>query len=130
MTRYVALGNGTVLVCLDRNYRIRDFYYPYVGQENHVSGKQHMTGVWTEEGFSWVSKDDWDLSIKYKEDTLVSDVLAVNHKLRVELRINETVHPDSNILIRKAELKNTSDKSRKLKLYFSQNFHIIYIAFY
>ena len=45
MTRHIALGNGNMLVSIDKNYRIRDFFYPYVGQENHVSGNEHRTGV-------------------------------------------------------------------------------------
>ncbi|MCH8908421.1 MAG: hypothetical protein IH840_15145 [Candidatus Heimdallarchaeota archaeon] len=41
MARHFVFGNGNILVCQDENAQIRDFYYPYVGQENHVSGKEH-----------------------------------------------------------------------------------------
>jgi oligosaccharide amylase len=124
MTRHVVLGNGNILVCLDKNYRIRDFFYPYVGQENHVSGNQHRIGVWVNGKFSWVSKDDWDLSIKYKEDTLVSDVNAYSDKLKVKLTINETVHYEKNILIRKVSVENLTENKREIRVFFSQHFHI------
>ena len=124
MTRHIALGNGNILVCLDKNYRIRDFFYPYVGQENHVSGNQHRIGVWVDGNFSWVSKKDWDLSIKYKEDTLVSDVHACSDKLGVRLTINETVHYEKNILIRKVNVENLCECKREIRVFFSQHFHI------
>ena len=124
MTRYIALGNGNILVCIDKNYRIRDFFFPYVGQENHVSGKEHKIGVFVDGKFSWISKDNWNLSIKYEEDTLVTNTIAENNYLEIKLTINETVHPDKNILIRKVKVENLSEKKRKIKVFFSQSFHI------
>ena len=91
MTRPIILGNGNMLVCLDKNANIRDFYYPYVGQENHVSGNRHRIGIWVDSKFSWISKSDWNLLIKYKKDTLVSEIIAINKKLGIELTINDEV---------------------------------------
>ncbi|MBP1740385.1 MAG: glycosyl hydrolase, glucoamylase [Deltaproteobacteria bacterium] len=54
MPRDIPVGNGKLLVCFDRNYRIRDLYYPHVGQENHVSGNVFRFGVSAGGRFSWV----------------------------------------------------------------------------
>lgn len=124
MTRHIALGNGDLLVSIDKNYRIRDFFYPYVGQENHVSGKHHLIGVWIDGTMSWVSKKDWDLQIRYKQDTLVTDVIATNNSLKVNLNINETVYPEKNILMRKVNIQNLDNKKRTIKIFFSQQFQI------
>ncbi|MBI2451790.1 glycoside hydrolase family 15 protein [Candidatus Pacearchaeota archaeon] len=109
---------------MDKNARIRDFYYPYVGQENHVSGNVHRVGVWVEDEFSWVSLEEWKLDIKYKKDTLVSHVRATSEELNVELLITEAVHPEKNIFIRKIEVKNKEKKKREIKIFFGQQFNI------
>ncbi|MEM0914987.1 MAG: glycoside hydrolase family 15 protein [Planctomycetota bacterium] len=48
MPRDIPVGNGSLLVCFDDHYRIRDLYYPHVGQENHVGGSVCRFGVWGE----------------------------------------------------------------------------------
>ena len=35
MPKDIPVGNGNLLVTFDLHYRIRDVYYPWVGQENH-----------------------------------------------------------------------------------------------
>ena len=44
MPRDIPVGNGKLLVCFDKNYRIRDLYYPHVGQENHVRAMSSTSG--------------------------------------------------------------------------------------
>ncbi|MCH7850420.1 MAG: glycoside hydrolase family 15 protein [Nanoarchaeota archaeon] len=124
MTRPIILGNGNMLVCLDKHNRIRDFYYPYVGQENHVSSKRHMTGVYVDGKFSWLSEDNWDLSIKYRGQTMVSEVTAHNSELQIGLTINETVHPEKNVLLRRVNIENRGENKRDIKLFFSSHFVI------
>jgi len=113
-----------MLVCIDKNARIRDFYYPYVGQENHVASNMHRIGVWVEGNFSWVSKDDWHLEMSYKKDVLVSETKAVNEKLGVELIINETVHCEKDIFLREVRVINRAKHSREIKVFFNQHFQI------
>lgn len=124
MTRPIILGNGNMLACFDKNARIRDFYYPYVGQENHVTSNHHRTGIFVDGKFSWIEVGAWDLSINYKKDTLVSEVIAFSKDLEVELKINEAIHPEKNILVRRVFLTNKSSKKREIKIFFSQRFHI------
>jgi GH15 family glucan-1,4-alpha-glucosidase len=53
MPRDIPVGNGNLLVCFDQEYRIRDLYFPHVGQENHLSGQFCRFGVWAGGRFSW-----------------------------------------------------------------------------
>ncbi|MDA3836701.1 MAG: glycoside hydrolase family 15 protein [Nanoarchaeota archaeon] len=124
MTRKVILGNGNMLICFDKNARIRDFYYPYVGQENHVSGNIHRTGIWVDGQFEWVNENDWELLMKYQKDSLVSEIFAYNPRLEVELIINEAVHPTENVFVRHVKVINKSSKKREIRLFFSQRFDI------
>jgi len=58
MPRDIPVSNGKLLVCFDSAYRIRDLYFPHVGQENHLSGNESLFGIWVNEQFSWIH-DDW-----------------------------------------------------------------------
>ncbi len=124
MTRYFVLGNGNVLVCLDGKGLLRDFYYPYVGQENHVNGSIHKFGIWVDSHFSWFDSDDWERTLTYKKEMLVSDIVGKNRSLNIELQINDTVHHTRNVYLRKVMVKNTSDHKREVRLFFHQHFAI------
>ena len=78
--------NGSMLVTFDREYQIRDIYYPYVGKENHTIGHPNRMGVWVDGQLSWMG-GEWQKTLKYKEDTLVTDVKARNDRLKIELQI-------------------------------------------
>lgn len=124
MTRPVILGNGNMLVCIDKNAQIRDFYYPHVGQENHVSGHHHRMGIWVNGKFSWVTRQNWELKIGYVKDTLVSEITANNSHLGIKIAINEAVHPHKNIFLRRVHVTNESSKKREIRVFFSQHFQI------
>jgi len=124
LVRSLVLGNGKILICIDNGAQIRDFYYPHVGQENHVSGNAHKIGVWTDNKFSWLSDSLWNKELKYKKDALVSDIKAINNRENIQLLINEAVHYQKNIFIRKIKIKNECDRERDIKIFINQHFHI------
>ena len=57
MPRDLPLGNGSLLVAFDRNYQIRDLYWPHVGQENHALGHAFRFGVWAEDKLRWLDDE-------------------------------------------------------------------------
>ena len=119
MVRHIALGNGSLLVNLDESLRVRDIYFPYAGQENHVLGKAHRIGVHAD-GFSWLN--EWETDPRYKEDTIVTESTAVNEMEDLELVSNSCVHCDKNVFLREFELKNSRDSSREVEIFFQQRF--------
>jgi glucoamylase len=122
MPREIVIGNGSLSVALDKKMRIRDLFYPHVGLENHVSSHMFRTGIWVD-GFSWVG-DDWDISMKYLPETLVSNCTATNPKLGIELEVNDAVHSFFDLYLKKIAVKNSVDKKREVKVFFSHDFHI------
>ena len=67
--RDIPVGNGSLLVNFDEAYRIRDIYFPHVGQENHTEGEPSRFGVWADGQFSWVDGAAWERTLKYRCDT-------------------------------------------------------------
>lgn len=124
MARHFVLGNGNILVGLDKHARIRDFYYPFVGQENHVAGRIHRFGTWADKTFYWFESPKWEKTLSYKKNSLVTQVHAKNSKLGLELEINDCVHFERNVYLRKLTVKNIREQKQQVKLFFHQNFQL------
>ncbi len=124
MVRHFVLGNGNILVGLDSNGHLRDFYFPFVGQENHVGGRIHKMGIWADGEFSWFDSKDWKKDLSYKKEVLVSHITSVNERLGLEVEMNCAVCHNKDIYIRKLTVRNTSSKKREIRLFFHQHFVI------
>ncbi|MEK7180447.1 MAG: glycoside hydrolase family 15 protein [Patescibacteria group bacterium] len=130
MPKSLVLGNGNILVSLDSRGQVRDFYFPYVGLDNHApSGCVHRMGVWVDGQFSWFTNNDWNISVDYKKETMVSEIRAVNDRLELSIFFNDIVYNESNIFIRKITVHNKHHSSRTVKLYINQQFQISHSSF-
>jgi GH15 family glucan-1,4-alpha-glucosidase len=123
MPRDIPVGNGSMLVTFDREYQIRDIYYPYVGKENHTIGHPCRMGIWVDGEFSWMG-GEWQKTLKYKEDTLVTDVKARNDRLKIELQMYDTVDFHLNIFVKEIVVRNLEGRDREIRLFFNHDFHI------
>lgn len=124
MPRPLVLGNGNLLVALDRELTIRDFYWPYVGLHNHLSGHRVRLGIWVDGHFSWLSDAAWERTLRYEESTLVTAATAENRELGLTLTLNDCVLHREDILLRRFRLRNHVDAARELRLFLSHDFHI------
>lgn len=121
MPRHLVIGNGKFLINLDRQTYIRDLYYPYVGQLNHVGGYQCRIGLWVDGAFSWLSDPDWNIELSYAEDSLVTEVKASHYHLGITLLINDGVHQRENIYLKRVQVHNHWDKVREVRMFFNQD---------
>ncbi|MEA2056558.1 MAG: glycoside hydrolase family 15 protein [Patescibacteria group bacterium] len=124
MARALILGNGQSLVSLDEFGFIRDFHYPFVGLENHVSGNKHRIGIRINGQFSWLDDNSWNINIGYKPETMVGHLVCKNEKLGVSLVMEDIVYNEDNIFIRQVDIYNQGDETIKAELYFNQVFMI------
>ena len=125
MPRTLTLGNGNILVAIDKYAQVRDFYFPHVGLENHVGGHfAHRIGVWVDGKISWTSEKDWDVHIECEDEALAGKTFAQNPSLGVELSLLDTVYNEKNIFLRKVILRNAGDTNREFKLFFGQEFEL------
>lgn len=124
MPRHYAIGNGTMLINLDRYTRIRDLYYPYVGQLNHVGGYPCRIGVWADGDFVWIDEDNWRWTQGYAPDSLVTRVTAAHETLGLTLEINDGVHQRDNIYLKRIRVVNRLEREREIRLFFTQDLSI------
>ena len=125
MPKSLTLGNGNILVGFDHYGRVRDFYYPYVGLENHIGNPLvHRIGIYVSGKLSWISDGSWEVTTNCADETLASSIYAHNRSLGVELAFCDVVYNEKNILIRKITVTNKSADDREIKLFFNHEFQI------
>ena len=118
MARSLILGNGNVLVGLDRFGQVRDFYFHYVGLENHLSHNMvHRIGVWVDGRFAWLGDASWQIEVSCEDDTLAGVIVAVNKDLQVKLEFNDVVYNEKNLFIRHIAVTNQADRERRVKVF-------------
>ncbi|TVM03691.1 MAG: glycoside hydrolase family 15 [Candidatus Brocadia sp. WS118] len=123
MPRDIPIGNGSLLITFDKDYRIRDIYFPNIGMENHTEGHPFRFGVWVDGYFSWMG-NEWEKKLQYQEDALVTDVRAENASMGISLQMHDAVDFYLNVYIRQITVKNLLDKEREVRLFLNHDFHI------
>ncbi len=121
MVRHLSLGNGSLLVNLDDSLRLRDLYFPYAGQENHLQGRKQRIGVHAN-GFSWI--ENWDTNPEYKQDTILGESTARNEIEGLEMNFRDTVDCEKNVFLREIEIRNEEDYDREVEVFFHQDFDL------
>lgn len=126
MPRSLVLGNGALLATFDEFLQLRDFYYPYVGEEDHTTyGKFHRIGFLVEgKGFSWINDATWKITPGYAESSLVSTSMLVSEKLQIEIQSEDFVDPMKNILLRSFRIRTLDGQERKVQCFFHHDFYI------
>ena len=126
MPRSITLGNGHMLIGLDERAQVRDWYFPFVGLENHVGvGHVHRLGVFADGRLSWLEDPSWRITLDYEKETSAGKVSAVNDSLGIELSLSDAVYNERNIFLRAATLNNLrAGTTREVKLFFAHQFEL------
>lgn len=121
MSRDLAIGNGSILIAFDRDAILREFYFPYVGQENHTKGERFRFGIWLDGDFRWIP-NGFEVERHYLDDTLVTDVLF--RGMGVKIRVNDLVDYEKNLYLKKISVENELDYQREARLFLAHDFHL------
>ncbi|EKD62293.1 MAG: glucoamylase [uncultured bacterium] len=125
MPKSLILGNGTIFVGFDKFGQLRDFYFHYVGLENHVGPPLvHKIGIFVDGEFSWLDDPIWQVNVDCELETQAGKIRARAPELKLEIVFSDIVYNEKNILIRKVIVKNLADRARQIKLFFNQQFEI------
>ncbi len=126
MARPIILSNGELHVGLNRYGVVHDFYYPYVGFENHSagSGLRHKVGVYVDGKVTWTDDDSWTFDFHYPHTALIGYTIAKNEKIGVMLEFEDVVDTEMSVFIRNIHVVNQRKDAREIKLYMHQAFAI------
>ena len=124
MAKSLILANGNILVGLNSSGFVSDFFYPYVGVENHVRGEAHRIGVWQRGRISWLDSGEWNIEIDLDNDTFVGKMKCFNKNTNLELLFTSVVYNEKNVFLREIEIINHGEHTEEIKLFFHQIFSI------
>lgn len=126
MARPIVLSNGELHVGLNNYGVVHDFYYPYVGFENHAAGPalRHKLGVYVDGKLSWTDDGSWTFDFHYPHTALIGHTMARNEKLGILLEIDDTVDADMSVFMRNLHVINTADHPREVRVFTYQAFAI------
>lgn len=127
MARPIVLSNGELHVGLNNYGLVHDFYYPYVGLENHSAGKstRHRVGVWVDGKLSWLDdNNEWQFKFRYPHAALVGHTIARNDKLGVVIEIDDFVDAEISAFMRNIHVVNLKEEAREIRLFMHQAFVI------
>ena len=117
MVRDLPIGNGNLLINFDRNYGLRDIYWPYVGQDNHTRGDLSRFGVWVDGAFAWLEGEGWNRTLTYANESLVTDVTCRHTGLGVELHFADCIDFDRDLFLRQIDVRNLTSASREVRCF-------------
>jgi len=123
MPRDLPLTNGRFYVNFDRQYCIRDIYYPCCARENHSAGHKFRFGLWVDGTFSWMGPD-WEPRLDYSWESLLTHVVAENPGAGIRLHFSDAIDFIEDIYIKRIEIFNLLPVKRDVRLFFHQDFHI------
>ncbi|MBQ68786.1 hypothetical protein CL689_01855 [Candidatus Saccharibacteria bacterium] len=126
MARPIVLSNGELHVGLNKFGLVHDFYYPYVGFENHAGGShlRHKVGIFIDGAISWLDNGDWEFRFEYPHTALIGHTRAKNDKLNVILEFDDAVDAETSVFMRNVHVINLGNEAREIKLYMHQAFAI------
>jgi glucoamylase len=117
MPRDLPVGNGKLMLCFDREYCLRELFFPHVGQENHMHGKVCRLGLWAEEKFSWVGPE-WRKELGYVPDTMVTEVRLHQPEMEFSLVCRDTVDFHEDVYLKEITVENLAPRGREVRLFF------------
>ena len=92
MAKSLILSNGNIFVGLNQQGLVSDFFYPFVGVENHVRGTAHKIGIFCNGNLSWLDSDEWTKEIDLEKDSFVGISKYYNANCNIELSITSAVY--------------------------------------
>ena len=123
MARDIPVGNGNILVAFDKDYNLREFYFPHVGEENHTKNEPFRLGVWANGAFSWVPQG-WQIKKDYLDESLATNVELTHDGLKLRILVNDLVDFHENIYLKKFTVENLSDEDRDIRIFLAHDFFI------
>lgn len=126
MSRPIVLSNGEMSIGINRFAMVHDFYFPYVGLENHAAGRnlRHRIGVWTDGAISWLDDGNWTFRFSYPHRALIGLTIAESPALGLRLEFEDAVDSQLSAFMRNIHVINLRSDRRDVRIFLHQAFII------
>ena len=122
MTTSLVLGNGTMLININDRLQVTDFYYPHIGQENHLAQFSNKLFFRINGKIVELNHETFSIETKYVSDSLVGLSKITHFETGIEIIFKDFVVPNNNAFVRKFEIINNSNNPAEILVYFQNNF--------
>ena len=124
MAKSLILANGNIFVGLNQCGLVSDFFFPFIGSENHVRGLTHKIGIWQNNSFSWLDGGEWNIEIDLCKETFVGIMKCFHKTSSLELIFKNIVYNEKNIFLREVDVINHTDEIKNVRVFFHQIFSV------
>jgi hypothetical protein len=118
MARPIVLSNGELHVGINDTGLVHDFYFPYVGFENHSAGQdmRHRVGIWVDGAISWLDTDEsWTFDFSYPHSALIGHTVAKNNRIGIQLEFDDCVDAQMSAFLRNIHVINLQSTDRDIR---------------
>lgn len=115
-----------MMVGLDEQGLVHDFYFPYVGLDSLTNARslQHKIGVWVDGDFSWTDDKAWQIKVDFEDKALISNIKMTNNELGIELDFSDFTDQEYTAFIRRIKITNNRSEKRDIRLFMHQVFQL------
>lgn len=124
MSTNLVIGNGSTLVNIDDSLNLKDLYWPFVGEANHLSLKTNEMFFYIDGLLIDLNHNNFLIKTSYLANSLVTRSSATSELYGLELTFTDLVVYDHDILLRRIEVQNTFPEYREILVFFKQNFYM------
>lgn len=123
MPRDLSLSNGRLAVNFDRDFRLRDVYYPRVGEDNHGGHPQRL-GIWADGQLVWLGDHGWRVDMRYVPGAVAGQTSIQHDGLGLRLEFRDAIDQRQDLFLRRIVVHNLRDYQRHVRLFSCTFLHI------
>ncbi|WP_258000279.1 hypothetical protein [Bacillus sp. Marseille-P3661] len=85
---------------------------------------KHQMGIWSEtKGLEWLNHLNWNKPSYFNQENVSLYAQAKSEKYQLSLNVEDFIHSDQKIYLRKLTINSESRHKQKFKLFFEQDFY-------
>ena len=125
MSTSLVLGNGNMLINLDEQLHLTDFYWPHVGKNNHLMGHHIRTYFWDYGHLvSFEDTESFKITPQYEKDSLSGRSIIESERFGLRILLENTVLPHKDVYIARYTVTNFWDMKRDMSFFLNHDFYL------
>ena len=124
MSTSLVLGNGSMLVNINDTLNIKDLYWPFVGEANHLSQIANVLFFYINGNFVRLNSESFLFETNYLDNSLIGSSVARSEIYNLEIQFTDLVFHDRDIFLRKIEFNNLGNNKLDLIAFFKHNYYM------
>lgn len=122
MSNAIVLSNHKLLVNLGYDLALNDFYFPYVGQDNHLTKYRNPVLIAIDGVLQNLADPLNKITIDYDGHLCISNSAIEFEEYGVRIEFEDFITIGHDILVRRFRIVNSAQVTHEVRVYFQNNF--------